>query len=128
MEVDTKTTQKVTRKKGGLITMPFIIGDTCAHNFSFRKILFHFDSSNYMLHYTANETLDKVASFGLHANMALYLTTKYHMDNAVAINIIFLWGAISNFLPIFGAFLSDAHLGRFRTIALGTFISLLVSN
>lgn len=81
-----------------------------------------------MLHYAANETLDKVASFGLQANMVLYLITKYHMDNAVAINIIFLWGAVSNFLPIFGAFLSDAYLGRFRTIALGTVISLLVSN
>ncbi|KAF3441908.1 hypothetical protein FNV43_RR15823 [Rhamnella rubrinervis] len=101
MEMDSKkpkTTQKVSRKKGGLITMPFII---------------------------ANETLEKVSSFGLHANMVSYLITQYHMDNAPAINTLFLWGAITNFLPIFGAFLSDAFLGRFRTIALGTVVSLL---
>ncbi|KAF4389987.1 hypothetical protein F8388_002929 [Cannabis sativa] len=46
------TNEQVTRKKGGLRTLPFII---------------------------ANETFEKVASFGLLANMMLYLMNEYHL-------------------------------------------------
>ncbi|KAL6274647.1 hypothetical protein ACE6H2_025339 [Prunus campanulata] len=93
-----KPAQLVTSKKGGLRTMPCII---------------------------SNEALEKVASFGLHANMILYLTSEYHMEAATGASILFLWSAMSSFTPIIGAFLSDSHLGRFRVIALGTVVSLL---
>ncbi|XP_022720162.1 protein NRT1/ PTR FAMILY 1.1-like [Durio zibethinus] len=93
-----KQQHHVTSKKGGLKTMPFVI---------------------------SNETFEKVASIGLLANMILYLKNEYHMSNATGANVLFLWSAISNFTPILGAFLSDSFLGRFRVIALGTFISLL---
>ncbi|XP_075098275.1 protein NRT1/ PTR FAMILY 1.2-like isoform X1 [Nicotiana tabacum] len=85
-------------KKGGLKTMPFVI---------------------------ANEALDKVASVGLHANMILYLKNEYHLTNATGASILFWWNALSNFTPIFGAFLSDSYLGRYYVIALGTLISLI---
>ncbi|GAU14505.1 hypothetical protein TSUD_250470 [Trifolium subterraneum] len=94
----TKATEDVTRKKGGLRTMPFII---------------------------ANETIEKVANVGLHVNMTLYLLNEYHLDPSTAAIVIFLWNALSNFIPLFGAFLSDAFLGRFHVIALGTVIDLL---
>ncbi|KAM3383068.1 protein NRT1/ PTR FAMILY 1.2 [Capsicum galapagoense] len=86
------------KKLGGFKTMPFII---------------------------ANESLEKVASVGLNANMILYLKNEYHLTNASGATILFWWGAISNFTPIFGAFLADSYLGRFYVIALGTFISLI---
>ncbi|KAG6489028.1 protein NRT1/ PTR FAMILY 1.1-like [Zingiber officinale] len=85
-------------KKGGLKTLPCII---------------------------ANEVLEKVASFGLHANMIIYLTGTYHMNPAPAASVLLLWSAISNFLPIFGAFLADSWLGKFRIIAIGSFFSLI---
>ncbi|XP_074577908.1 protein NRT1/ PTR FAMILY 1.1-like [Curcuma longa] len=85
-------------KKGGLKTIPCII---------------------------ANEVLEKVASFGLHANMIVYLTATYHMNPAPAASVLLLWSAISNFLPIFGAFLADSWLGKFRIIAIGSFFSLI---
>ncbi|EXB83507.1 putative peptide transporter [Morus notabilis] len=96
-----KTTQErqAAKKKSGLRTMPFII---------------------------ANVIFEKVASIGLHANMIMYLRKEYHLDVATGVNILFLWGALSNFTPIIGAFLSDSHLGRFRVIALGTLATLLV--
>lgn len=75
----------------------------------------------------ANEIFEKVATFGLHANMILYLTERYHMSNALATIVLYIWNALSNFLPIFGAVLADAFLGRFRVIALGSFVSLFVS-
>ncbi|XP_062222188.1 protein NRT1/ PTR FAMILY 1.2-like [Phragmites australis] len=84
-------------KKGGLRTIPFII---------------------------SNEIFEKVATFGLHANMILYLTERYRMSSALATVVLYFWNALSNFLPIFGAVLADAYLGRFRVIALGSFVSL----
>ncbi|KAJ7969584.1 Protein NRT1/ PTR FAMILY 1.2 like [Quillaja saponaria] len=92
-----KDTQQITRKKGGMRTMAFII---------------------------ANETFEKVASFGLHVNMIFYLINEYHLDPATGASILFLWAAISHFMPIIGAFVSDSYLGRFRVIAWATVISL----
>ncbi|KAJ9167836.1 hypothetical protein P3X46_019428 [Hevea brasiliensis] len=92
------TIQNVKRKKGGLRTMPFII---------------------------ANETFEKVAGVGLHANMILYLQNEYNLSSATGANILFIWAATSYFTPIIGAFVSDSYLGRFRVIVLGTVVSLL---
>ncbi|KAJ4830763.1 hypothetical protein Tsubulata_020799, partial [Turnera subulata] len=78
-------------RKGGLVTMPFII---------------------------VNETFERVASYGLSGNMIFYLKNEYHMETAAGSTLLFLWSALSNALALFGAFLSDSFLGRFR----GTFI------
>ncbi|KAL2342536.1 hypothetical protein Fmac_003821 [Flemingia macrophylla] len=93
-----KATGVVERKKGGYRTIPLII---------------------------ANETFEKVAMVGLRVNMILYLLQEYHFDPATGAIVIFLWNALTNFLPIFCAFLSDSWLGRFRVIAFGTLIHLL---
>ncbi|KVI05944.1 Major facilitator superfamily domain, general substrate transporter [Cynara cardunculus var. scolymus] len=90
--------QLSTGKKGGLVTMPFII---------------------------ANEAFEKVASYGLVPNMILYLISDYKIGVAKGTNILFLWTAASNFAPVLGAFLSDSYLGRFLTIGLGSLFSLL---
>lgn len=86
------------RQKGGLITMPFII---------------------------ANESFEKVASYGLVPNMILYLIKDYHMGVAKGTNILFFWQAVTNFTPILGAFVADSYLGRFLAIGLGSICSLL---
>eukprot|EP00268_Persea_americana_P054500 TRINITY_DN6241_c0_g2_i3.p1 TRINITY_DN6241_c0_g2~~TRINITY_DN6241_c0_g2_i3.p1 ORF type:complete len:585 (+),score=95.96 TRINITY_DN6241_c0_g2_i3:52-1806(+) len=99
MEVPLEQKQEAPKSsKGGMRSMPFVI---------------------------ANETIEKVASFGLLANMVMYLTKEYHIGNASAGSILFMWSAISNFLPIVGAFISDSYLGRFRVIAWGSIASLL---
>jgi dipeptide/tripeptide permease len=77
--------------------------------------------------HAANETFEKVASFGLIANMILYLINEYHMDTVTGLSVLFMWSAVSHFTPVIGAFLSDSYLGRFRMIAYGTAFSLLVS-
>lgn len=64
---------------------------------------------------------------GLHVNMILYLLQEYNFDPATGAIVVFLWNAVSNCIPMFGAFLSDSGLGRFRVIALGTIIDLAVS-
>ncbi|MFS8000162.1 putative proton-dependent oligopeptide transporter family, MFS transporter superfamily [Helianthus anomalus] len=98
-ELSHETHLSTRRKKGGLVTMPFII---------------------------ANEAFEKVASYGLVPNMILYLMSDYKISVAKGTNILFLWTAASNFAPVLGAFLSDSYLGRFLTIGLGSCFSLLV--
>ncbi|KAI9128735.1 hypothetical protein K1719_000218 [Acacia pycnantha] len=87
-------------KKGGLITMPFII---------------------------ANEALDKVANVGLHVNMITYLMQDYHYDPASVAIVMSTWNGVSHFMTIFGAFLSDSYLGRYRVISIAIIFELLVS-
>ncbi|MED6208927.1 hypothetical protein PIB30_049768, partial [Stylosanthes scabra] len=85
-------------KKGGLITMPFIIG---------------------------NEALAKLASVGLFPNMILYLIGDYRLRLVKATKIMFFWFAATNFAPLFGAFLADSYLGRFLAIAFGSILTFL---
>ncbi|KAJ0755916.1 putative proton-dependent oligopeptide transporter family, MFS transporter superfamily [Helianthus annuus] len=75
---------------------------------------------------TANESIEKVASFGLSPNMIKYLMFDYHMSYARGTNVVLIWTAATNFLPIVGAFLSDSYIGRFLTIFLGSIFSLMV--
>ncbi|XP_008793166.2 protein NRT1/ PTR FAMILY 1.2-like [Phoenix dactylifera] len=88
-----KMSEQQLKRKGGLKTIPFIM---------------------------TNEIFERVASIGLTANMTIYLTKEYHMTPATSAIVLLIWGAVTNFLPIFGAFLSDSYLGRFRVIAIGS--------
>lgn len=99
-EIDTKyeENQPSTRKKGGLITMPFII---------------------------VNEAFEKVASYGLTPNMILYFMNEYHMGVAKGQNMLLIFGTATNFFPLLGAFLADSYLGRFLTIGFGSISALL---
>ncbi|CAL5043399.1 unnamed protein product [Urochloa decumbens] len=78
------------RKKGGLKTMPFIF---------------------------ANEVAEKLAVVGFSTNMLTYLTTQLHMPLAKAATTLTNFGGTSAATPLIGAFLADACIGRFSTIA-----------
>ncbi|KAL9440218.1 hypothetical protein AB3S75_018972 [Citrus x aurantiifolia] len=84
--------------KGGLRTLPFII---------------------------ANEAFERMATVGFTPNMILYLCREYNMETTAATNIIFIWTAATNFLPIVGALLADSYVGRYRMIGFGCFTCLL---
>ncbi|KAF7843370.1 protein NRT1/ PTR FAMILY 1.2-like [Senna tora] len=90
--------QMALRKKGGFITMPFII---------------------------VNEALAKVASLGLGPNMILYLIRDYRLRIAIATKILLLSSAASNLTPLLAAFLADSYLGRFLSIGLGSIFTFL---
>ncbi|KAI4314225.1 hypothetical protein L6164_027158 [Bauhinia variegata] len=83
-------------KPGGWKAMPFILG---------------------------NETLQRLAVFGLFANFMVYMTRELHLDQVAASNVLNIWGGITNFAPLIGAFLSDAYVGRFKAIAFASFAS-----
>lgn len=74
----------------------------------------------------ANASFEKAAYFGLNANMILYLENEYHMGMVTGVNIIQLWTAAGNFLPVVGAFFADSSVGRYPVIAFGSIVGLLV--
>ncbi|XP_028793637.1 protein NRT1/ PTR FAMILY 2.13-like [Neltuma alba] len=90
--------KKKKKQPGGWRAMPFILG---------------------------NETFERLAVFGLFANFMVYLTRELHMDQVFASNIMNLWFGLTNFAPLLGAFISDAYVGRFKTIAYASVASLL---
>ncbi|KAK9278765.1 hypothetical protein L1049_028342 [Liquidambar formosana] len=72
-----------------------------------------------------NESFEKLASMSLISNMTLYLRTKYNMDGILVVNVVSIWSGSSNIATLAGAFVSDAYLGRFRTLLCGSIASLL---
>lgn len=86
------------RKRGGWIAISFILG---------------------------NETLERMGTMGLSANFMAYLTKVFHMKLVDASNVFNLWLGLSNLAPLLGAIISDAYVGRFKTIAYASFFSLL---
>ncbi|KAJ1398287.1 Proton-dependent oligopeptide transporter family [Sesbania bispinosa] len=83
------------RKKGGLITMPFVF---------------------------ANEVCEKLAVVGFNANMISYLTTQLHMPLTKAANTLTNFGGTSSLTPLLGAFISDSYAGKFWTITLASIL------
>lgn len=63
---------------------------------------------------------------GLLANFMVYLIKIYHMNQVSATSLMGLWTGVTNFLPLLGAFLSDAYIGRYWTIAIASVFSFLV--
>ncbi|OMP06776.1 Proton-dependent oligopeptide transporter family [Corchorus olitorius] len=85
-------------KKGGIKTMPFILG---------------------------NEMCEKLAMVGFTKNMVNYLMEQFHMPLTQAANTVTNFSGTSSLTPLLGAFLADSYAGKFWTISAGTFIYLL---
>ncbi|XP_009105035.2 protein NRT1/ PTR FAMILY 3.1 [Brassica rapa] len=86
---------KPSRRKGGLITMPFIF---------------------------ANEMCEKMAVVGFHSNMISYLTTQLHLPLTKAANTLTNFAGTSSLTPLVGAFIADSFAGRFWTITFASII------
>ncbi|KAL9857773.1 putative proton-dependent oligopeptide transporter family [Arabidopsis thaliana] len=56
----------------------------------------------------------------------LYLRNVFHMEPVEASNVYYLWMGLTNFAPLLGALISDAYIGRFKTIAYASLFSILV--
>ena len=63
---------------------------------------------------------------GFSTNMLTYLTTQLHMPLAKAATTLTNFGGTSAATPLIGAFLADACIGRFWTIAAASVVYQLV--
>ncbi|CAN4124405.1 unnamed protein product [Withania somnifera] len=86
------------RKPGGWRAMPYVLG---------------------------NETFERLASMGLLANFMQFLLTVFHLDLVSATNVLNIWSGVTNFIPLLGAFISDAYIGRFWTIAFASVFEMM---
>lgn len=78
--------------------------------------------------FTGNETFEKLASMSLIVNLVVYLRTQYNLDALSSATIYNIWHATCNLSPLLGAFVSDAYIGKYRTLIYGSLTSTLVSH
>ncbi|TVU25134.1 hypothetical protein EJB05_27615 [Eragrostis curvula] len=66
----------------------------------------------------AVEIAGSFANFGVAANLITYLTGPLGYSNAAAAAAVNAWSGTASLMPLLGAFLADAYLGRYRSIIL----------
>jgi hypothetical protein len=73
------------------------------------------------------EVFERMAYYGISSNLVLYLTTELHQGTVLSANNVTNWVGTIWMTPIIGAYIADAHLGRYRTFMVASIIYLLVS-
>ncbi|CAN6696106.1 unnamed protein product [Malus baccata var. baccata] len=64
-----------------------------------------------------NECCERLAYYGMSSNLVIYFKTQLNQTSAVAAKNNSNWGGTCYLTPLLGAFLADAYLGRYKTIA-----------
>ncbi|KAF5750860.1 Peptide transporter 1 isoform 1 [Tripterygium wilfordii] len=64
-----------------------------------------------------NECCERLAYYGMGTNLVNYLQLRFNQGNATASKNVNDWSGTCYLTPLIGAFLADAYLGRFWTIA-----------
>ncbi|KAF8402703.1 hypothetical protein HHK36_010791 [Tetracentron sinense] len=64
-----------------------------------------------------NECCERLAYYGMGTNLVNYLKIRLNQGNVTASNNVTNWSGTCYITPLIGAFLADAYLGRYWTIA-----------
>ncbi|KAK4275196.1 hypothetical protein QN277_018322 [Acacia crassicarpa] len=64
-----------------------------------------------------NECSERLAYYGMSSNLVLYFKNRMGQHSATASKNVADWSGTCFFTPLIGAFLADAYLGRYWTIA-----------
>ncbi|OAY78342.1 Protein NRT1/ PTR FAMILY 5.3 [Ananas comosus] len=72
------------------------------------------------------EVFERMAFYGIASNLVLYVTNKLHQGTVDAANNVTNWAGTVFLMPILGAYVADAYLGRYWTFVIGSAIYLLV--
>jgi peptide/histidine transporter 3/4 len=76
--------------------------------------------------YAVYELFERMAYYGVAANLVVYLTERLHQGTVQAANNVTNWSGTVFLTPLLGAFLADAYLGRYWTFVAGSAVYLLV--
>ncbi|XP_050207117.1 protein NRT1/ PTR FAMILY 5.2-like [Mercurialis annua] len=70
------------------------------------------------------EVFERMAYYGIASNLVVFLTNKLHEGTVASSNSVTNWIGTVWMLPILGAYIADAHLGRFSTFSIASAIYL----
>lgn len=70
------------------------------------------------------EVFERMAYYGISSNLILYLTKKLHQGTVTSANNVTNWVGTIWMTPILGAYVADAHLGRYWTFLIASLIYL----
>ena len=76
---------------------------------------------------STNECCERLAYYGMSTNLVNYMKTRLGQGNSVAANNVTNWSGTCYITPLIGAFLADAYMGRYWTIASFMIIYIIVS-
>ncbi|XP_074584326.1 protein NRT1/ PTR FAMILY 8.1-like [Curcuma longa] len=65
----------------------------------------------------ANECCERLAYYGMSTNLVNYMKDRLNQGNASAANNVSNWSGTCYITPLLGAFIADAYMGRYWTIA-----------
>ncbi|KAI3840706.1 hypothetical protein MKX03_010950 [Papaver bracteatum] len=71
------------------------------------------------------ELLERMAYFGVLANLVVYLTTRLHEGTVESSNNVTNWIGTTWMTPILGAYIADTYLGRYWTFVISSAIYFL---
>ncbi|KAI0501581.1 hypothetical protein KFK09_016526 [Dendrobium nobile] len=72
-----------------------------------------------------NETFEKLGGIATASNMLVYLTTVFHIKSIHAATILNVFNGTTSLATVLGAFISDAFLGRYKTLGFASVVTLL---
>ncbi|KAJ4966851.1 hypothetical protein NE237_018700 [Protea cynaroides] len=72
------------------------------------------------------EIAERFSYYGIGSNLITYLTGPLQQSTVTAAVNVNTWSGVASMLPLFGAFVADAYLGRYRTIFLASLLYVLV--
>ncbi|KAI9083042.1 hypothetical protein K1719_034946 [Acacia pycnantha] len=70
----------------------------------------------------AVEVGERFAYYGILSNLITYLTNHFHQSTASAAVTVNVWVGTVSLLCLFGAFIADSYLGRYRTIIVASLL------
>jgi dipeptide/tripeptide permease len=68
------------------------------------------------------EVFERMAYYGISSNLVLYLTEKLHQGTVTSANNVTNWVGTIWMTPIIGAYIADAHLGRYWTFVIASVV------
>ena len=77
--------------------------------------------------FSGNECCERLAYYGMSSNLVLYFKNQLNQSSATATKNNSDWSGTCYLTPLLGAFLADAYLGRYWTIAGFSIIYVFVS-